>query len=292
MMMTLRTSNQSLNCKSLFFLLLLLFVSSAVTAQNNVASIVDQEFYLKQADAALRDGRVTQAGHMIAWLEQNGDRIASDDVALLKAEYAIAGMDLPTAKAALASVKEPTRNICRTASVRGWIAAHEAALDDAIVALGSAARNCPRDAGVWNLLGLVFIQKGETAAAREAFGHALILAPNEPDILNNHALALLQNGEVELASEQLETAARHAPDNRLILANSDFVAGMRGAVPDRRQEDSDAEWSVRLIDIAKGAKAASRSPQANALFSRALLILDHFDESVWAELTTPQETQP
>jgi Flp pilus assembly protein TadD len=291
MTMMLPTFNRRPNCKPLLFLLLL-FVSSALVAQNNVASVIDQELYLKQADAALREGRVTQAKQMIAWLEQNGDRIASDDVALLKAEYAIAGMDLPGAKAAIASVREPTRNICRTASAKGWIAAHEAALEDAIVALGTAAQNCPRDAGVWNLLGLVFIQKGETAAAREAFGHALILAPNEPDILNNHALALLQNGELELASNQLEIAARNAPDNRMIRANLDFVSGMRGAVPNRQSEDSDAEWSVRLIDFAKGAKTASRSPQANALFSRALLILDQFDESIWTELTTSQEIQP
>lgn len=280
-----------MNCK-LFFFLPLAFIASALAAQDNVTSVVDQEFYLTKADAALREGRITQAGQMIAWLEHNGDRIASDDVALLKAEYAIAGQDLPTAKTALAALKEPTRNICRVASARGWIAAHDVALDDAIVAFATATRNCPRDASNWNLLGLVFVRKGETIAAREAFGNALILAPNEPEILNNHALALLQNGELELASDQLETAASYAPANRLILANLDFVAGMRGIVPDRRPIDSDADWSIRLIDIAKGAKAASRSPQANALFSRALLTLDHFNESVWAELTAPEGKHP
>lgn len=290
-MMTSLAFNQSVNCKSFFFLPLA-FIASALAAQDTVTSGVDQEFYLTQADAALRDGRVTQAGQMIAWLERNGDRIASDDVALLRAEYAIAGQDMAKAKTALAAIKEPTRNICRVASARGWIAAHDEELDDAIVAFATATQNCPRDASNWNLLGLIFVRKGETIAAREAFGNALILAPNEPEILNNHALALLQNGELELASDQLETAARYAPENRLILANFDFVAGMRGIVPDRRPTDSDADWSVRLIDIAKGAKAASRSPQANALFSRALLTLDHFNESVWAELTAPQGKHP
>lgn len=287
----LRTYKRRLNCKPLFFLLLL-FGTSELAAQSNVASVVDQEFYLKQADIALRDGRVTQAGQMIAWLEQNGDRIVSDDVALLKAEYAIAGTDLFAAKAALALVKEPTRNICRIASARGWIAAQDASWDDATVALGTAAQNCPRDAGVWNLLGLVFIRKGETAAAQEAFKQALVLAPYEPNILNNNALTLLQNGELEMASSQLEIAARYAPDNQLILANSDFVWGMRGSIPNRRPQDGDAEWSTRLINVAKGAKAASRPLQANALFSRALLTLDHFDESVWAELAMPKDIRP
>lgn len=291
MMMTSRAFNQSVNGKALFFLPLV-FIASALAAEEKVASAVEQEFYLMKADAALREGRITQASQMIAWLERHGDQIASDDVALLKAEYAIAGQDLPAAKTALAALKEPARNICRVASARGWIAAHDAALDDAIVAFATATQNCPRDASNWNLLGLVFVRKGETIAAREAFGNALILAPNEPEILNNHALALLQNGELELASDQLKTAARYAPDNRLILANFDFVAGKRGIVPDRRPTDSDADWSVRLIDIAKGAKAASRSPQANALFARALLTLEHFDESVWAELTASPGNRP
>jgi Flp pilus assembly protein TadD len=290
-MITSRAFNQSVNCKSLFFLPLA-FMASALAAQDMVTSGVDQEFYMRQADAALRDGRVTQAGQMIAWLERNGDRIASDDIALLKAEYAIAEHDLPKAKTALAAIKEPTRNICRVASARGWIAALDAALNDAIVAFATATRNCPRDASNWNLLGLVFVRKGETMAAREAFGNALMLAPHEPEILNNHALALLQNGELELASNQLEAAAHYAPDNSLILANLDFVAGMRGIASYRKSTDSDADWSSRLINIAKGAKAASRSPQANALFARALLTLEHFDESVWAELTAPQGKQP
>jgi Flp pilus assembly protein TadD len=290
-MITSRAFNQSVNCKSLFFLPLA-FMASALAAQDMVTSGVDQEFYMRQADAALRDGRVTQAGQMIAWLERNGDRIASDDIALLKAEYAIAEHDLPKAKTALAAIKEPTRNICRVASARGWIAALDAALNDAIVAFAMATRNCPRDASNWNLLGLVFVRKGETMAAREAFGNALMLAPHEPEILNNHALALLQNGELELASNQLEAAAHYAPDNSLILANLDFVAGMRGIASYRKSTDSDADWSSRLINIAKGAKAASRSPQANALFARALLTLEYFDESVWAELTAPQGKQP
>lgn len=277
--------------QQLVFLPLLLWAVS-LPAQDDAAPAIDQEFYLKQADIALRDGRLTQAAQMIAWLEKHGDQISADDVALLKAEHAIAGKDIATAAVALSTLKEPTRNLCRVQSARGWISANSDALDDAVVAFGDAARNCPRDAGIWNMLGLVFIQKGETAAAAEAFAQALALAPDQPDILNNHALALLQKGEVELANQQLEIANRKAPENRVILANLDFVTGMAGIAPHRRPQDSDAEWSLRLIDIAKGAKAASRAPQATALFSQALLKLDRFDEAVWSEIAGPKENQP
>jgi hypothetical protein len=36
--------------------------------------------------------------------------------------------------------------------------------------------------------------------------------------------------------------------------------------------------------MAKGAKAVDNRPQADALFSQALLTLDHFDPAIWAEV--------
>lgn len=267
-------------------------MASALEAQEIVVPDVNQELYLKQADVALRDGRMTQAGQMIAWLERYGDQISSDDIALLKAEYAIVGMDVAAAASALSAVKDPARNTCRVESAKGWVAANRLELDDAIVALATAARTCSTDAGIWNLLGLAFIGKGEAAAAEEAFGRALGLAPGNPEILNNHALAVLQRGDLTLARQQLANAAEKVPENRMIGANLDFVSGMMGIVPERLQQDSDAEWSGRLVNIAKGAKIASRTPQANALFSRALLTLDHFDETVWSELKNAEEVQP
>jgi Flp pilus assembly protein TadD len=276
--------------KSIFLPLMLM--ASALEAQEIVVPDVNQELYLKQADVALRDGRMTQAGQMIAWLERYGDQISSDDIALLKAEYAIVGMDVAAAASALSAVKDPARNTCRVESAKGWVAANRLELDDAIVALATAARTCSTDAGIWNLLGLAFIGKGEAAAAEEAFGRALGLAPGNPEILNNHALAVLQRGDLTLARQQLANAAEKVPENRMIGANLDFVSGMMGIVPERLQQDSDTEWSGRLVNIAKGAKIASRTPQANALFSRALLTLDHFDETVWSELKNAEEVQP
>ena len=276
--------------KAIFLSLLMALVSMEAKGQS--APAVDDGMYLKQADSALREGRLIQAGQMILWLEHHGDAATADDVALLKAEYAIAHSDIATATAALATIKDATRNVCRLDGARGWLAANGNALDNAIVSLGNAVQNCPDDAGIWNLLGLVLIQKGEAAAAAEAFDNSLMLAPGEPDILNNHAVALLQKGEVERAGLQLEDAARRAPENRSIADNLDFVRGMQGMTPERQPGNSDAEWGTRLVNVAKGAKAASRIPQANALFSRALLTLDHFDNELWSEMTAPPEIHP
>jgi Flp pilus assembly protein TadD len=277
---------------SRIFFLPALLMTAALEAQEHAIPVMDQEFYLQQADAALREGRVTQAGQMIAWLEQYGDRVSGDDVALLKAEHAIAGTDVATAAAALSAIKDAERNICRFEPARAWVAANHEAFDDAIVALGKAVRLCPDDAGIWNLLGLVFVRKGEAKAAGAAFGRALTLAPDQAEVRNNYALALLQQGELALASRQLEAAVGSAPGNPLISANMDFVSGMKGDVPSRNAQDDDAQWSTRLINFAKGANAAAKTPRAYALFSQAVLTLDHFDEELWTAMTTSKDGAP
>lgn len=262
----------------------LAFISFAAHAQDQAPGALGAESYLQQADQAVREGRLTQAQHMIYWLEQNIGAISRDDLALVKAEFAVVTNDVAGASTALDSIEDKSRNLCRQDTARGWVAANRNELDKAILSLANAAKNCPNDAGIWNLLGLAFIRKGETAAGKEAFEQALILAPDNSDLLNNHALALMQHGQIALAKQQLDRAAKMSPENRLIAANRDFVAGMTGQTPIRGQSESDAVWSERLINTAKGAKAADHSPQATALFSRALLLMDRFDGGVWSEI--------
>lgn len=266
-----------------YFLLPLMMTASTLCAQDTTP-VVDQALYLQQADVALREGRLTQAGEMIAWLESNGSEISGDDVALLKAEHAIAGRDVVSAAAALSAVKSADRNLCRLQTAKGWVSANMGSYDDAIVALAKAGHACPEDAGVWNLLGLALMHKGESEAAGEAFGQALMLAPNDVGILNNYALVLLQKGDIDIAVKQLTIAASMSPTNRTINANMDFASGMLGLTPDRKPNESNEAWSARLVSFAQGAKAATRELQADALFSRALLTMDHFDQSVWSEI--------
>ena len=266
----------------------LLAATSVLHAQQTIATAIDQAVYLQQADAALRDGRLTQAGEMITWLDRNGTEISRDDVVLLKAEYAIAKRDVTAAAAALSVIESPEQNLCRLQTAKGWVSANLKAYDDAIVALAKAGRACPEDAGIWNLFGLVLMRKGENDAAAEAFGQARILAPDDASILNNHALVLLQKGNVELAMQQLDLAAATSPHNVLVAANRDFVSGMLGLTPIRRLQESDAAFGARLISHAQGAKAASNGGQANTLFARALLTIDRFDQNIWSEIESKE----
>ena len=266
----------------------LVVATSALHAQQNIAPAIDQAVYLQQADAALRDGRLTQAGEMITWLDRNGTDISRDDAMLLKAEYAIATRDVAAATAALSLVENPERNLCRLQTAKGWVSANLKAYDDAIVALAAAARACPEDAGIWNLFGLVLTRKGENDAAAEAFEQARILAPDDASILNNNALVSLQKGNVELAMQQLNLAAAISPHNIMVAANRDFVSGMLGLTPIRRLQESDAAFGARLISYAQGAKVASNSGQANTLFARALLTMDRFDQNIWSEIESKE----
>jgi Flp pilus assembly protein TadD len=266
------------------FAMTLILSSTSVRAQEDVAPVIDQAAYLQQADIALRDGRLTQAGQMIAWLEANGAENSGDDVALLRAEYAIAMRNVPEAEAALKAINNSGRNLCRLQTARGWVSANLQAYDDAIVALAEAGTACPDDAGIWNLLGLVLMRKGESDAAAAAFGRARGLSPDDAGIWNNHAMALLQRGDINFAMQQLDLAAAASPDNDMVAANRDFVSGMLGFTPARGPQDSDAVFSKRLVNYAQGAKAAANDRQANTLFSRALLAMDRFDQKIWSQL--------
>jgi Tfp pilus assembly protein PilF len=126
--------------------------------------------------------------------------------------------------------------------------------------------------------------KGETKAARDAFGEAMLREPDNAQLMNNYALTALQDGAVDTALDALRRAAEKNPLNRVISANRNFVAGMAGLAPEREKGESDADWSAKLLQYAQGAKSASRKLQATALFSRAILTLDRFDEAVWSEV--------
>ena len=269
--------------------LLVATASPALGAQGIPASADAQILYLQHVDAAIREGRLTQAEQMIAALERSGDSMFADDLALLKAEHAIARMDATSADVALSTIKAQDRNICRLHAAKGWVAASQKAFDRAIAALETTTQNCTDDAGAWNLLGLAFVGKGEGTAAQNAFAHAMALEPGNAQIINNHALATLQDGKVDVALRALNEAVTRSPEDKMIWANRNFVAGMAGLAPVRAEADSDAAWSAMLVQFAQGAKMASRGQQAVALFSRAMLTLERFDEAIWSELSPAKE---
>lgn len=261
-----------------------LFAVPAFASVQDLWSPEMERQYLQQIDSAVQDGRLTQAKQMLVTIKRRNDPVFPDDIALLDAELAIMHMDVSAASAALSQIEDNTRNLCRFNTAMGWVFANDRAHEKAIVALKMAAENCPEDAGIWNLLGLAYMQAGDGLAASHAFGNAKTLGPDNAQIVNNHALAALQNGQMQAALQELDEATALNASDQLIKANRNFVAGMVGQSPERTNDENDAEWSAKLVQFAKGAKSAARGPEALALFSRAMLTLEQFDKDVWLEV--------
>jgi len=79
-------------------------------------------------------------------------------------------------------------------------------LDDAWVRLSTASQIEPRDAQLWNNMGLVSKRKGDIAKAREFYEKALQIKPDYPECLNNLAILDMDEGNFELAQERLVKA--------------------------------------------------------------------------------------
>jgi Flp pilus assembly protein TadD len=246
--------------------------------------------YLLATDAAIKNGRYVQAQQMLSWLKDNAHKSLNDDVALLHAEYYSVEGRVADVTAALAEINDKGRNACRQDSIRGWIAGKQGDASRSILFLARATTICPDDVGAWNLLGLAFAEKGEVAASREAFEKALSLSPRQPGLLNNYALALLQSGETKTASQKLEQALAIDPANPAIIANRDFVNAMLGRKPVRTADETEAQWANRLLSAGNGARAGQNQALTTALFSQAVLLLDHFDERAWGIATQLSST--
>lgn len=248
----------------------------------------DTASLLRQIDAATRAGRLVQADAMLTWLEQNDSKIFAGAVALHRAELSMVRGDVSSAVAALDRVGVDDGSICRKSTLTGWIAGKSAEWNKAILKLAEAIQQCGDDASLWNLLGLALLGKGEHAAGLEAFDSALILQPQHAGLLNNRALALVGVQKHGAALADLQRALDIAPNDLSIRNNADYLSGLLGVAPIRRENESDAIWAARLIRAGEGARDAGRSSSAMAHFANAALLSDRFDMHIWAQGALPQ----
>ena len=84
----------------------------------------------------------------------------------------------------------------------------QGALDEAIQLTQTATEAAPEVALPWANLGLMQRQKGDIAAALEAYGKAIRLDPSSAACHQNHAVALLLGGDIEGARNSFRRAIR------------------------------------------------------------------------------------
>lgn len=259
-------------------------IAPAFASDEASDQIVAQNWHqlLAQADSAIQAGRLVQAETMLIWLEHNAPQAAMNDVALAKAEYYMSKGNVVEASSALATVDKYTGDTCKFSKVGGWVAGKNAEYSQAILLLAAAIERCGEDAALWNLFGLSLLGKGETAAALEAFDSAILLAPRHPALLNNRALALLASGRADAALSDLQTALQYSPEDIVAGTNADYLSGLTGREPVRRDGESDSAWAQRLATVGEGARAASRTNDAKAYFAQATLHYERFDPRIWS----------
>ncbi len=237
--------------------------------------------FLEQAGNAISGGRYVQAKEMLSQVPQDMPAMYADEAALLRTELSVAQDNVGDASLALSQVGNHSHAQCRQDSVRGWLAAKKGDVNRSILLLANVTMLCPKDVQSWNLLGLAFIEKGEAAAALDAFNQALALAPEHPALLNNLALAQIASAQLNVAEQNLARALRFEPGNTAIAANHDYVLAMRGKLPSRHEGETDQAWAMRLLYAGEGAREVSNAPMASAMFAQAVLLLDHFDPKAW-----------
>lgn len=258
------------------------FVPILAVAQD--MSSAEMPMFLDKAGNAIRGGRFVQAKEMLDQVPQDITATYADEAALLRTELFVAEDNVDDASIALLKVGNHAHAQCRQDRVRGWLAGKKGDVNRSILILANITILCPKDVQSWNLLGLAFIEKGEAAAALDAFNQALALAPEHPALLNNLALAQIASAQLSVAEQNLARALQFEPGNTAITANHDYIVAMRGKLPSRQAGEADQAWAMRLLYAGEGAREARNAPMASALFAQAVLLLDHFDPRAWQRI--------
>lgn len=95
----------------------------------------------------------------------------------------------------------------------GQIQARSGALDDALATCNNGARDNPKEAGFYMLMGSVYEKKHDLAQAQKSYEQALQLKPDDPLTSNNLAYVLLEtNSNPDLALQLAQTARRSLPE--------------------------------------------------------------------------------
>lgn len=74
-------------------------------------------------------------------------------------------------------------------------------LDEILVKMKSSVESDPRQAAVWNILGLVLLRSGQLQSAISVLSSLTVVAPDYLDSLANLGVAYIQSGNLELATK-------------------------------------------------------------------------------------------
>ena len=164
----------------------------------------------KLAGLLISEGRQTQAIPLLrSGLEQATQPNAERYELLLHLAMALTPTDAEAAidcyRQALAIPMDPRASLGARVNLAARLM-ECGAVDEAIQLTETAAKAAPEVALTWANLGLMQRQKGDIAAALEAYSHAIRLDPGNPTCQQNRAVALLLGGDIEGARAGFRSA--------------------------------------------------------------------------------------
>ena len=225
---------------------------------------------LQEASHAIDAGRLEQARLMIGRAIAAGQK--GPEIDRLTADWAFAsGKDTQ----ALAGYEQ-----LMSAGDKGGLIAERAGI--AALRLGDMEKALPLISRAleapdttwrsWNARGVIADQQRDWSSADDAYQHALAMAPDQGELANNMGWSQLLRGNWGLAVEKFEKAAatlgRTSPRvaNNLELAR----AAVASELPQRRRNETDADWAARLNDAGVAARIMGDQKRAIAAFTQAL----------------------
>ncbi|XP_052137902.1 probable UDP-N-acetylglucosamine--peptide N-acetylglucosaminyltransferase SPINDLY [Oryza glaberrima] len=112
-------------------------------------------------------------------------------------------------------------------------------LDEILVKMKSSVESDPRQAAVWNILGLVLLRSGQLQSAISVLSSLTVVAPDYLDSLANLGVAYIQSGNLELATKCFQELVIKDQNHPAALVNyaalllckyGSFAAGLGGNV--------------------------------------------------------------
>ncbi len=145
---------------------------------------------------------------------------------------------------------------------------------EAIPVLAAFVKRAPGATEAWNQLGLLYDQRGERAAAEQAFRRAVELRPGSDRLHNNLGYNLLLQGRLEAAEAELRRAVQLDPNSATAYNNLGMVLARRGDLQGARREflahgdPAAAHNNLAVVLLEMGEYERSRDELVQALRAR------------------------
>ena len=224
---------------------------------------------LSEAAYAIQAGRLEQARLMIANAVKAG--ASGPEVDRLMADLSYASGDYKPALARYLQLLVSSQNDAVMYEHAGIAAVKIGDMAQAERLLERATSFPAANWRAWNARGVAADYRNDWAIADQSYSRAAELAPDRAAIFNNYGWSLLIRGRWSDALDKIERAAAIDPKSQRIADNLELArAAVSEDLPQRRPNESEADWTARLNDAGVIARLQGNNKKAVAAFTQAI----------------------